>query len=111
EFVGSGTTLLWLTQHMSQAEKINFLLRFAGEDVDVALRGDTLADALAEYYATQERVDSVIARSSLDDMCRNNDRPPDVGLRWILAHMLEETARHAGHADIIRELIDGDTGR
>jgi hypothetical protein len=111
EFVGSGTTLLWLTQHMSQAEKINFLLRFAGEDVDVALRGDTLADAIAEYYATQERVDSVIARSSLDDMCRNNDRPPDVGLRWILAHMLEETARHAGHADIIRELIDGDTGR
>jgi len=32
-------------------------------------------------------------------------------LRWILAHLLEETARHAGHADILRELIDGATGR
>jgi hypothetical protein len=35
--------------------------------------------------------------------------PPN--LRWILAHMIEETARHAGHADIIREQIDGSTGR
>jgi Protein of unknown function (DUF664) len=111
EFVGSGTSLLWLAQHMSQAEKINFLVRFAGQDVDVALRGDTIADAIVEYLATWERVDAVIAASSLDDMCRNNDRPGDVGLRWMLAHMLEETARHAGHADIIRELIDGNTGR
>jgi hypothetical protein len=35
--------------------------------------------------------------------------PPN--LRWILAHMIEETARHAGHADIIREQIDGSAGR
>jgi hypothetical protein len=34
-----------------------------------------------------------------------------VNLRWVLAHLLEETARHAGHADVLRELIDGQTGR
>jgi hypothetical protein len=34
-----------------------------------------------------------------------------VNLRWVLGHMLEEVARHAGHADIIRELLDGETGR
>jgi len=34
-----------------------------------------------------------------------------VSLRWVIAHLLEETARHAGHADILRELVDGDTGR
>ena len=34
-----------------------------------------------------------------------------VNLRWVVTHLLEETARHAGHADILRELIDGDTGR
>ena len=36
---------------------------------------------------------------------------PPVSLRWIVAHLLEETARHAGHADILRELIDGQVGR
>ena len=35
----------------------------------------------------------------------------DVNLRWIMTHLLEETARHAGHADILRELIDAHTGR
>jgi len=36
---------------------------------------------------------------------------PPVNLRWVLAHLLEETARHAGHADILRELLDGSVGR
>jgi hypothetical protein len=36
---------------------------------------------------------------------------PDQQLRWVLMHLLEETARHAGHAEIPRELIDGTTGR
>jgi hypothetical protein len=36
---------------------------------------------------------------------------PPVNLRWVLMHLLEETARHAGHADVLRELIDGETGR
>ena len=41
----------------------------------------------------------------------SHGRGPPVNLRWVLMHLLEETARHAGHADILRELIDGSTGR
>ena len=44
-------------------------------------------------------------------MCRNIDVEPNVNLRWVVVHLVEETARHAGHADIIRELLDGATGR
>jgi hypothetical protein len=53
----------------------------------------------------------VIARSSLDELCRAPDREWVVNLRWVLSNLLQETARHAGHADILRELIDGSTGR
>jgi len=50
--------------------------------------------------------------ASLQDLCARPEPGLDpVNLRWVLMHLLEETARHAGHADIIRELIDGDTGR
>jgi hypothetical protein len=45
------------------------------------------------------------------DVRAARDRGEPVNLRWILMHLLEETARHAGHADILRELIDGETGR
>jgi hypothetical protein len=108
--VTSGTSLLWLTQHLAHAEKLWFLVRFAGVEPDMTPR-ETLPDAIDEYRTTWTRVDAVIARASLDDVCRNIDIEPNVSLRWVLAHMLEETARHAGHADIIRELIDGSTGR
>jgi hypothetical protein len=57
-------------------------------------------------------VDAVIAAtSSLDQIRVIGDDSGRPTLRWILAHLLEETARHAGHADILRELIDGATGR
>ena len=42
---------------------------------------------------------------------RARSRPDGPSLRWALTHMIEETGRHAGHADILRELIDGATGR
>ena len=42
---------------------------------------------------------------------RPNGGDIPVTLRWIVVHLIEELARHAGHADILRELIDGDTGR
>ncbi|MGH3255691.1 MAG: DUF664 domain-containing protein [Streptosporangiaceae bacterium] len=45
------------------------------------------------------------------ELCRAPDVDSPINLRWVLTHLLEETARHAGHADIIRELIDGRTGR
>jgi len=53
----------------------------------------------------------VVATSSLDEISKNERvKKRGITLRWILVHMIEETARHAGHADITRELIDGATG-
>jgi hypothetical protein len=46
----------------------------------------------------------------MDDLSVGSRDGERFALRWIVAHMIEETARHAGHADIIRELIDGTTG-
>lgn len=113
--VGSGTTVLWLVEHLTQAESLWVLQRFAGLDEappgDPVAEARTLTEAIDAYRAMWARVDDVVARSSLDERCR---RPPDdepVDLRWVLAHLLEETARHAGHADILCELIDGRTGR
>ena len=72
---------------------------------------DTLAAVVDEYRKTWARVDAVVSAAGLDDQCRAISGDDVVNLRWIVTHLLEETARHAGHADILRELIDGDTGR
>jgi uncharacterized damage-inducible protein DinB len=115
-FVDSDTSLLWLAKHMTRAETVWFLHRFAGLDVpvpdDTVLPDDSLEDAVATYRAMWPRVERIVASASLDDLCARPEPALDpVNLRWVLMHLLEETARHAGHADILRELIDGDTGR
>ena len=67
---------------------------------------------LADYRTACEESDRIVAAAG------DTDTPVVVpvdgehlSLRWVLAHMTSETARHAGHADILRELIDGTTGR
>jgi hypothetical protein len=58
------------------------------------------------------RADAIVAAApTLDAPCRRLDVDAPVNLRWVLMHLLEETARHAGHADVLRELLDGVTGR
>jgi Protein of unknown function (DUF664) len=114
--VDSGTTLLWLMKHVARAEITWILYRFAGEDVnipdDTVQPDDTLQGAIDAYCATWARVDAMVsAAPSLDESCRRVTDEAPVNLRWVLMHLLEETARHAGHADILRELIDGNTGR
>ena len=113
--VPSGTTLLWLVKHLAGAEIIWVLRRFAGEDLPVPdpnpRPGDTVAGAVALYQETWRRVDEAIAAAALDDLALCPGAEGAVNLRWVLGHLLEETARHAGHADILRELIDGQTGR
>jgi hypothetical protein len=113
--VGSGTSLLWLIKHMARAEITWVLHRFAGQDVEVpddtARAAERLADAVDFYISTWARVDAVAFAVPLDQLCRRSDGDPPVSLRWVLMHLLEETARHAGHADILRELIDGQVGR
>jgi uncharacterized damage-inducible protein DinB len=113
--VGSGTTLLWLMTHMARAESLWILYRFAGRDADrpddIAGSAESLVGAVEQYRRTSQRVDEVVAAASLDELCRDVGDETPVNLRWVLLHLLEETARHAGHADILRELIDGQTGR
>jgi hypothetical protein len=113
--VPTGTTLLWLVKHLARAETLWIVHRFAGEDItgndDTVHPDDTVTAAVDGYRATWIRVDAVVAAASLDAECRNVGDEGPVNLRWVLMHLLEETARHAGHADILRELIDGVTGR
>jgi len=115
ELVPSGTTLLWLLKHLARAEELWIVHRFAGQpmelDDDSVGPDDSVAASVHVYRDTWSRVDAVIGAASLDDPCRNLGNDAPVNLRWVLAHLLEETARHAGHADILRELIDGSTGR
>lgn len=114
-FVPSDTTLLWLIKHAAGAEMRWVLWSFAGQlnfvRDDAVEPDDTVNSVVAEYRDTWTRVDEVVSATGLDDECRAVSGDDVVNLRWIVVHLLEETARHAGHADILRELIDGQTGR
>lgn len=74
-------------------------------------KGETLAGALERYRDTARRTDVVIG--DVDDLGREVPLPTAAWfprgctVRWVLLHLIEETARHAGHADIIREALDG----
>jgi hypothetical protein len=114
--VPSGTSLLGLVRHLAHVERFTFL----GEEV-ADWRGtfrpgpdDTVGSVLADYRDAVDRANTVIDACS--DLTAPVARPARAGhaspsMRWALAHMIEETGRHAGHADILRELIDGSTGR
>ena len=120
----SPVTMTGLVQHMAEVER-NWLRRvLAGEHAppiydpqadprgpDGAFelaQGATLGDALATWRAEIARAREHCAARALADTGRFMEQ--DVSLRWIYVHMIEEYARHNGHADLIRERIDGATG-
>src|SRR5260370_28664588 len=117
----SGTTVLGLVKHLAAVEYGWFCTTFGRpieplpfdeneEDADMRVRPDeTTQDILAFYARARAAPDQTIAELNLDDTGTAwfGDA---VSLRCVLIHMVEETARHAGHADIVRELIDGMTG-
>ena len=113
--VPSGTNLLGLIRHLTYVERFYFL----GEPIDDlpgTLRpepGETVDGLLAAYRQTNAQVNEVI--EACTDLALPAPRAPRRGpaptMRWALAHLIEETGRHAGHADILREQIDGATGR
>ncbi|MFD3551455.1 DinB family protein [Streptomyces goshikiensis] len=81
------------------------------EDGDFKVDGIPLARLLEEYGAQCATSNEISAAHALDRTGLNPDfKSGAASLRWILLHMLEETARHAGHLDTIRELLDGETG-
>jgi hypothetical protein len=113
--VPSGTNLLGLVKHLTHVERCYFL----GERVDdwgatmQASPDETVDGLLAGYRDAIESANQVI--EACPDLTLPAPRPPRRGsapsMRWVLVHMIEETGRHAGHADILREQIDGSTGR
>ncbi|MGW4892324.1 DinB family protein [Kitasatospora sp. NPDC004240] len=118
--VASGTSLLWLVRHLTAVELNWFLWAYRGDDVepwddDVPSPGDETAEgAVAAYRAAIARADEVIAvNPDLDRPGVRSLRPgaEAPSMRWVLVHMIEETGRHAGHADILREQLDGRVGR
>ncbi|MBX9393488.1 DinB family protein [Streptomyces sp. TRM72054] len=118
----SSLTLLGLVQHLAEVERNWFQRVLAGLDVPpvyeeesgYALRPDRgLDDALTIWRREIARGREISAGRSLEDTGRLADGPltgVEVSLRWVLIHLIEEYARHNGHADILRERIDGVTG-
>jgi uncharacterized damage-inducible protein DinB len=117
--VVSDTTLLGLVQHLTAAERYWFGYTLAGDarwaDVDwtmVVAPSRTGDEVLAGYRTAIAESDAHIrAAGGVEALTAHpvDDKPRT--LRWLLAHMTGETVRHAGHADILREMIDGSTGR
>jgi hypothetical protein len=71
--------------------------------------GDTVEQWVARYEEAAEMSRQIVAAMALDDSCVRTDII-DCNLRNVLLHLIEETARHAGHADLIRETLDGSRG-
>ncbi len=125
-FVKSGTSLLGVVKHMAWVEQwwfVEFIgggspdYPWSGDDPDAEFRiedGETIASISALYASSVAQADEVIDNAeSLDvtgTLDSNDPARRERSLRWVLVHMVEETARHAGHLDIIRELIDDATG-
>jgi hypothetical protein len=117
--VDSGTCILGLVQHLTEAERYWFGYHLAGAAWDAGREyGMTVSasrpagDVFRDYRAAIE--DSDCAIRDVGDPEARFVVPVDGNrhtLRWIMAHMTSETARHAGHADILREQLDGTTGR
>ena len=115
----SSLSLLGLVRHMTRVERAWFRMRFAGEPVGYPFGGDPEAPfeqadparAAADYARLTEEIklaDAAVANASLDDTFTHDGEV--MSLRLIYLHMIEEYARHLGHADLLREQIDGATG-
>ena len=104
--------------HLGYAERLWVRVVFAGETMDMSWRQSMFivpdrwsADDIVSFYRRETAAaDRILDRArSLDLPSAGEIRPTT--LRWVVFHLLEETARHVGHMDITRELLDGTTGR
>lgn len=116
----SGTSIYWLGTHLAAVEINQFQRildgRSAGEIVPPAPPppdADTMQAVIDRYETACAESRRILASfGDLDAMGRGVGRKGDRrNVRWVLTHMIEETARHAGHLDILREQLDGSTGR
>ncbi len=119
--VPSLTTMLGLVSHAAAVER-NWFQHYLGgkprEEITGNARGDapswdvggkTIASVIAEFDSACATSRQIAARFTLDQTVPR-DQQGQVSLRWIYVHIIREHARHVGHADILREQIDGVTG-
>ena len=113
-----------MTKHLAYVERSWFQRTFLGEEIDVPYTEDdpdadwriqpdeSTQDILNLYRHEIAISNGIIHNHDLDTVIRSTHRPEREGmqLRWIVAHLIEETARQCGHADFMREAIDGQVG-
>lgn len=117
----SALTPAGVVKHLTGVERFWFSIDFAGADLSWPWPeddphgcfplepGDTLAGIVAAYREECARSRAAIVGASLDDRARGEGMT--FNLRYALAHMVEETARHCGHLDLLRESVDGQRGQ
>ena len=124
----SSLSLLGLVRHMAEVERAWFRRTFRGEDAPPFYYSDEDPDgdfdnvesaepdeAFSTWRTECDYAREVSRAASLNDVVQNRRDPQEdprreFSMRWILTHMIEEYARHNGHADLLRERIDGVTG-
>ena len=120
----TGMSALGILKHLGWVERGWFREIFAGEGVEAidvdgdnsaefAIGSDDTVESVIAFYRGEVEQARRIAREalSLDALsAREANYREHVSLRWVMVHMLEETARHAGHLDLMREEIDGHVG-
>jgi hypothetical protein len=119
----SNLSLLGIVRHMAEVERDWFRTRFAGERVDYLYCTDDdlnaefdvdTADAESDFATYTSEIDIIrrlTSDHSLDEVYLDPRRQGEMSLRWVYSAMIQEYARHNGHADLLRERIDGGTGQ
>jgi hypothetical protein len=121
---GSSLSLLGLVRHLAYVQRVWLRIRVAGDsdlgnlyctpelpDADFDLADAATAEAdFAVFERECAEADAAVAARSLDDTFVHPRLGVRIDLRWVYTHLIEEFARHNGHADLIREQIDGATG-
>ena len=113
----SELSLLSLIKHVAYVERWWFQAFFSSEELDFPEDDfkvepeDTIASVITLYQAETQKSREIVAAHSLDDLGINPETQQPFSVRFIIMHMLEETAQHNGQADMIREAIDGRKGQ
>lgn len=116
----SALTPAGVVKHLTGVERFWFAIDFAGQDVEwpwtdedphgcFPLAADDTVAGLLEAYRTEcARSREITAAASFDDVARSEGMR--FTLRYAVAHLIDETARHLGHLDLLRESTDGEVG-
>jgi len=121
----SSLSLIGLVRHMAEVERHWFRRLLAGESKETAgpiyysetnrdgdiddVSPESVAEAWATWRNECDLADEIVSRMDLDET-RDEAGRGSFSVRWVYTHMIEEYARHNGHADLLRECIDGTTG-